>query len=112
MFPHVQCRLSLIGARLARISPSFSVVGAALPLVDEVFPVNGCAQAEFMACAPGLATGPPRDPGCHLRSVVKTELSADPLQVALYGALGYEKTRGNSTVGQAFSYETSDLLLS
>jgi hypothetical protein len=114
VFPFVQRCLTLIRTPLARVSPPFSLVSAALPLVGEVFSVSGRAVygLGFASRAPCLTVSPPRNPGRDLGSVMETQLSSDPLQVALYGALRDEEARGYRTVGQAFSDQTSHLSLS
>jgi hypothetical protein len=106
----VQPRLMLIGPRLTRVSPSFSLIGTALPLVSKVFSIvrSSLCGLRFSSHGASLAGYPCRDLG----SVVEIKLFPDPLQVALYGALGDEKTSGNRSIGQAFSDQTRDLPLS
>ena len=113
-FPVVQGVLTLIGPRLARISPLFPVVGAALPLVGEVVTVIGRAacRLRFTSRAVGPAARLSCDPCRDLGSVVEVKLSPNPLQVALYRSLGDAEACGDHTVGQAVSDQASDLPLS
>jgi hypothetical protein len=113
-FPFVQRRLTLIGPRLASVSPMFSLIGAALPLVSAVVTAIGPTARGLRcpSCAAGQTGRPSRDPGRDLGSMVEVKFSPDPLQVALYGALGDVETGGNRTIGQAVSDHTSELPLS
>ena len=99
----------LIGLRLARVSPPFALIGAALPLVSEVSSIirRSVCGLRFTSDAAGLTISRACYPCRDLGSVVETKLSPDPLQVALHGALGDEKARGDRTVGQAFSDQRS-----
>jgi len=113
-FPIVQRVLTLIGPRLARISPLFPVVGAALPLVGEVVTVIGRAacRLRFTRRAVGPTARLSCDPCRDLGSVVEVKLSPDPLQMALYRSLGDAQACADRTVCQAVSDQTSDLPLS
>src|SRR5438309_42049 len=98
----------LIGPRLTRVSPSFSLIGAALPLVSEVFSINrrSVCALKFTGQAADLTVSLACYPCRDLGSVVEIKLSPDPLQVALYRALRDKEACGNISIGQAFSDET------
>jgi hypothetical protein len=62
----------LIGPRLARVSPSFSLIGAALPIVSEVFSIihRSVCALKFTGHAAALTVSPACYPCRDLGSVV------------------------------------------
>ena len=52
-----------------------------------------------------------RHPGRHLSPCIHAQLLPDVLEVPVDGALGYEQTRGDLAVGQAFRDQARDLHL-